>query len=212
MTPLRVTARILGAIAMPNDPIALDALLAAAVATRDCLPPPDCGITPIEVPIAREPARRFHLASQAQYAFEGYDVRWVNRRFPIDRAQEMATAKVRTIRITSGPAKSYRIPLESGRLINDRIDWYCIGEGDEIRALLQFVTHLGKRRAVGLGRVESWEVEPIHPWEGFPVLRDGVPLRPLPIDWPGLGKHRREYRTLTYPYWDNAQRALVAVA
>ena len=39
------------------------------------------------------------------------------------------------------------------------------------------------------------------PWDGFPVMRDGKPLRPLPPDWPGLVDPEMGYSCVTYPYW-----------
>lgn len=214
MIPLQVTARIRGPIALPHGPLALDALLAAQVALRERLPPPrhaaDC--EPIEIPVEREPGGRFHLCSFSVSKFERYDLRYVNRRSPIEQYQALGDRKVRRAQITAGPDKSYRIPLEVGYVVGDRLDWWCVGEADALRDMLRSVTHLGKRRAVGLGRVESWEVRGCDPWGGFPVMAEGQPLRPLPTDWPGLcAQAATEYRTLDYPYWDHTKEELCAV-
>lgn len=215
MTPIAVTARLRGAIALSNGPIALDALLAAAVCLRDGIPPAtdEAGIVPIEIPVAREPGGRFHLATVSFGTTEEAEHRWTNRRFPLAEAQDMADAKLRRIQITAGPCKSYRLPLATGHLEGDELHWWCLGELDAVRDLLvTCVSYLGKRRAVGLGKVERWTVEPCEPWDGFPVVRGGLPMRPIPPDWPGLSpKVETAYRTITYPYWRRTAEELLAV-
>lgn len=212
MTPLVVTARLAGQIAMPDGPLALDGILAAAVAMRDGLPPPAPGaILPIDIPVLRAPSGRFHLASFAQFTWEIYERRFVNRRFPTAEAQYLGGPKLKRINISTGPAKSYRIPMEVGHLMGDQLTWWCIGDEVEVRALLALVSHLGKRRAVGLGRVCRWTVDRCETWDGFPVVANGKPLRTLPLDWPGLDGASQAYRTLTYPYWLRANEELCAV-
>src|ERR1700755_142975 len=175
---------------MPDGPLAIDGLLAAAVAIRDGLPPATPGaIVPIEIPVAREPEGRFHLASFASFSWEIFERRFVNRRFPTTEAQVLAGPKLRRIDISTGPAKSYRIPMEVGHVAGDQLTWWCVGDEDEVRGLLGLITHLGKRRAVGLGRVRAWKVEACsETWDGFPVVAGGKPLRTLAIDWPRLGE------------------------
>lgn len=214
MTPLSVTAHMRGPVCLPNGPIALDALLASAVCTRDGLEPAltasEC--TPIGIPVAMEPGGRFHLASVSHGAFEEREGRWVNRRFPVPEAQAMGDARLRRIQITAGACKSYRLPLEVQHLAGDVLRWWCLGDVDVIRQLLDLVGYVGKKRSVGLGRVVRWDVSECEAWDGFPVLRDGYPLRPLPVDWPGLSvSAERAYRVMTYPYWRRSMEELCAV-
>lgn len=213
MTPLHIEAVIDSAIALPGGPLALDALLAWAVATRLCLPPPSVGgLVPIEIPVARESAGRFHLCSFSVSAVECYERRWVNRRFPLTEAQDLGNEKLKRIQITAGPCKSYRLPMETQRLIDDRLDWWCIGDEAEVRDLLGMVGYLGKKRSVGLGRVKQWTVEPCEPWgDGFPVVRDGRALRTLPADWPGIEEPDVRLRCITFPYWRHEAEELCAV-
>lgn len=214
MIPLEVTARLRGPIALPHGPLALDSLLAYWVAMRRGLPPLDHqdDPQPIEIPVQREPGGRFHLCSFSVSEPERQANHWVNRRFPIHEAQLMAGPKLRRIDIRVGAQKSYRLPLETQHLRDDMLRWWCIGDRDEIAELLQLVGYLGKRRGVGLGAVQRWTVEPCDPWgDGFPVVRDGCPLRPLPPDWPGLIGAHLGYRTLTYPYHQHVREELCAV-
>lgn len=211
MTPLAVTAHLRGRISLPGGPLALDAMLASVVAMRAQLPHPSDELVPIEIPVEREPSGRFHLCSFSEAAFEDYSVQWVNRRFPIAEAQAFGEPRLKRLDITTGPAKSYRIPLETGHLEHDRLRWWCIGDAAQIEDLLSQVHYLGKKRAVGLGAVHRWTIAAAQLWDGFPVVRDGMPLRPLPVDWPGLSEEApRTLRALTYPYWLHTARQVCA--
>lgn len=89
----------------------------------------------------------------------------------------------------------------------------CIGDVEEVRRLLTtYIAFVGKKRAVGLGEVEAWEVEPLG-WEeagsqgilGI-LVRDGVLQRPLPVRAAGgLGIDLADAPTLvgwTPPQWN----------
>lgn len=214
MEPLSITARLRGGIALPHGPLALDALLAWRVSQDLVLAPPrsadEC--ERIDIPIQLEPGGRFHLCSFSESTADAHEVRYINRRAPLEQYQLRGNANVRRVQITAGPDKSYRIPLEVQYVVGDSLRWWCVGDADAISALLSRVPYLGKKRSIGLGRVAGWDVSPCEPWgDGFPVARNGDPLRPLPLDWPGLGSNPAQaFRTLTYPYWDHAKEELCA--
>ena len=215
MTPLRVRADLAGAICVPSTPVAFDALLGAALALRDGLPPPanarEC--VPLDIPIARSECGRVYLASHGHCQVETREAEYTNRRFPIPEAQFFGVPKLRRIDIGAGSAKSYRIPRERSHLVDDAMTWWAIGDEVAIRELLTTrIGYLGKRRGVGLGKVARWTVESCETWPGFPVTRDGYPLRSLPLDWPGLASDvERAEQVLTPPYWDNSRREPCAV-
>lgn len=211
MTPLHVVSHIPGQISLPHKPLALDALLASQIAIRAGSPPPanagEC--QPIEIPVAKEPGGRFHLCSVSRGKLTEFELHYINRRAPVEQYQLLGPPSGR-VQITGGPDKSYRIPLEVGHLENSRLEWWCLGLAQEITDLLSTVTHLGKKRGTGLGAVDRWDVLPVDPWPGFPVVRDGQPLRPLPADWPGLVDPPLAYGCLTMPYWDHSAEDLIA--
>ena len=214
-TPLVVTAHLSGPIALPHGPLAIDALLAAAVCLREGVVAAQRveELRPVEVPVVREPAGRFHLASFSVGTFDHHEKRWIHRRFPVAEAQGMAAPSLRRIQINAGPCKSYRIPLEAGHVEGDVLTWYLLGDADAVRDLLAVIHYLGKRRGVGLGRVVRWEVERCEPWPGFPVVSpEGKALRTLPMDWPGLTEIEPGYKTITFPYWRREMEELCAVA
>lgn len=212
--PLRVVATLRGAVAVPNGAIALDSLLGAAVASRFALPPPISPelLVPIEVPLAK--VRGIYQCSLGEAQVELHEHRWTNRRFPVSEAQNMGEAKFKRIQISMGACKSYRLPLDTVHLEHDVMTWWAVGEPGMIADLLEnHIHYLGKKRSVGLGAVQRWEVDVVpEPWPGFPVLRDGLPTRPLPLDWPGLSADAEQaYRVLSPPYWRRDLEVLAAI-
>ena len=212
--PIEVVASMVDGVTM-RDPIALDALLMACVAVRDELPPLVCSDESrptIDIPIAKSTCGRVYLASCAQVdSWEAHDRRFVNRKFPLAEAQVLGSDQLKRIRISAGAQKSYRIPEMVAYPAGGEIRWYAVGHADEVAKLLTLLTHIGHRRAVGRGRVRSWSVGPCSAWDGFPVVRDGGPLRTLPVDWPGLVDPQLGERVLSPPYWERWRREVCAV-
>lgn len=216
MTALHVVAHLRGPIAAQSASLMLDSLLMAAVARRDGMPPLDSdhrGPASIDIPIERSACGRVFLCSRALGEAEAHALKWKNRRFPIYEAQLMGAPKLKRINITGGPCRSYRIPMDTVYMVDDELHWWAIGDARGVEELLTgWVSYLGHKRSVGLGRVMHWHVEECDPWEGFPVVRDGKPTRPLPVDWPGLSDNvEHELRCLLPPYWRRAEEDICAV-
>lgn len=177
-----------------------------AVAMRDGLEPHDPSSdapSSIQIPIEKSPCGRLYLCSSAQFVVDQCGSRWKNKRFPIAEAQTMSASKLKRINITGGACRSFRIPHPTIYLNNDSMQWFAIGEPEAVRALLNdWIGFLGHKRGVGLGKVVEWNVDHADVWPGFPVARNGSPLRSLPLDWEGVSKDSdRAMRTLMPPYW-----------
>lgn len=212
MTPLRIHAQVESLI---GPRVMLDGLIAAAIAEETGLPPigvqsqaERADITMrlralVAEVLTAEPGGRFHLCSEGLFAPAAHERRYLHRRFPTTQAAAIGNHKIRRIETATGPSKSFRIP-QSQVFLQDGITWFAVANRASLVGLLDRITHLGKRRAVGCGRVESWSVDPCEPWDGFPVLREGRPLRALPLDYPGLRDFRTEMRAITFPYWEFA--------
>ena len=56
--------------------------------------------------------------------------------------------------------------------------WYVVGDSERIKALLNDVQFIGKRRASGFGRVQSWTIESA---DTDGLLSFDQPLRPIPV-------------------------------
>jgi CRISPR type IV-associated protein Csf3 len=205
MTPLRVHAALDGPVVIPDGGLYLDSLLIAQVAReRDLVCLDATMLVPLDIPITMDPDGRFYLCSSGQSVEIEAEMQHTVRRPIVAEAQALAETKLRRLDITTGANRAYYMPRPVGYL-DSGIVWWCMGEADEIRRLLSSVTNLGKRRAVGLGRVDAWTVEPCDPWPGFPVVRDGKPLRRLPIGWPGVEEARCGFGTIAPPYWDQTK-------
>lgn len=210
MTPLKISAAIEGQIMGPQT--RLDGLLASAVAQQLGMPPIgaqhgdelDRDLARLREAVAQliklDPSG-FFWASDAQFEVEEHERRFVNRRFPVDRVVSLGSDKVKRVELGTGLSKSYRIPTRACFLRDDSISWFVTGNQSQIVPLLASVTHLGKKRSLGLGKVLQWHYKPIEPWQGFPIMRDGRPLRALPTDYQGLVEFRTAMSVLSFPYW-----------
>lgn len=208
MNPLAITAALRGPL---TNPPMLDGLLGYVIARRLGLVAGFGPIQKIAIPIARDESDRFYLCSSPVFGVDQRELRYVNRRFPLHEAQLLGEIKSRRIDIGAGACRSYRIPTEVQFVEGDRIVWYASGDAEATLDLLTEVTHLGRRRAVGRGPVQSWTVAPCEPWDGFPILRAGQPLRPLPAGYPGLVDPAMAYQVIDPPYYEHVREELCAV-
>lgn len=213
MVPLKVTAIMSMPVTFTFGSVALDALLASQVARRDGLPEWRRGHPTDEIPVPplKYADAGYYLAS---WAIPGPLVwSWtthLHKPPPVDWYLRLCTDKVRRVDTGSGEDKAWRVPRH--RQFFREIVWCCIGDEKQVRELLLGVTRIGSYRRDGIGKVRRWEVEQCETWDGFPVLRDGIPLRSLPPDYPGLDiDHRTGYAALRFPYWEPSHQELCAL-
>lgn len=215
MTPIHVIATLVESIVTKEPPM-LDAVLAAMVAMRQGLVPlgnprdwPE-----LPIPLQKSGCGRFWLCSSGFAQTEAYDTHHKHRRAPHIEYARIGASCIRRVDTAAGADKSYRVPYVRQTLLDDRIEWWCLGDLGGVSDLLNDAHYLGKHRGSGKGRVKSWSVEPCEPWgKGFPILRDRMPVRPLPLDTPGLWVQgcKRAYHTIAPPYWCHELEELVAV-
>lgn len=220
MTPLQITAKLSGQIMCPES-CHLDGLLAYALAQTHGLPPVhvsddrdrDLSFLIAKVSeVLKHDERGFFHCSNPMFEVEQYERRHINRRFPTDRAVVLGADSVRRVELSTGLSKSFRIPTRACFLRGDEVRWCALGEQSHLERLLGTITHLGKKRAVGLGGVSSWSVTECEGWEHFPILsKDGRPMRSVPIDTPGLTSYRTSLELLCFPYWETSKRRPCAV-
>lgn len=204
--PLRITAHLEGGFSVSQDQgVGLDSLLMSVVAkllqkTKAIRSVAD--LDELEIPVSKHPSGRYYLASFGEYQVQDFEKRYLTKRPPITEYRRQSTLK--SIDIGAGPDKLQRdvVPI----LIPDRglVQWYAVGDPARLFPLLHRAPSLGRRHAAGFGAVYRWSCEPLMPaelWEGFPVLRDGCPLRPLPLDTSGLTTFREHTLRLLPPYW-----------
>ena len=120
------------------------------------------------------------------------------KRYSAEKSGMLAPSERRIITVSSGPLKSYRLPLRMRPV--DRIVWFCGGRtgdrapGSGVRKLLRKVFAVGKKTSFGFGQVARWEVELIEddlswfaPSESGTVLMRTLPASArLPKDLVGF--------------------------
>jgi hypothetical protein len=99
------------------------------------------------------------------------------KRWTVDQDGHINWGKRRARFETSqGSEKSYDLPLFLR--LTPRIDWFCVGNPEKIKSLLDGITGLGKKRGQGFGQVYQWEVVEIK--EDWSLTRDGELMKPVP--------------------------------
>lgn len=186
-TPMRITAHMrTGIISDPYMPI--DGVLHAAMMyqTFGAEEVTVAGESPLfggghgSIPLERAVIGGlwFFKASFAQWDEPYVDDRsfWV-KRFDHDNSDLIDFGSKRpSILTASGIYKGYNTPVFLRHTLAVR--WYAVGNIDKVSALLESVTHLGKKVSQGWGRVNRWEVEPwAHDWS---VFRGQEVMRAIP--------------------------------
>jgi hypothetical protein len=211
---LKVIARLPQHISLPTGTLALDGLLAAAIAVHDEMPAITVQLEEgtferIDIPLEKEPLGRFHLASFAHVKFSKHELRHIHRRYPL--AEALAFSKETSYNPTNGHSRSFRDRISASFVKGNQLEWGCRGDAEQIRELLDLIDFIGAHRKVAYGRVSEWIVEPCEHWDGFPVMLDGRALRPLPLDWPGLAEPKTAWIPITYPYWQTEASEICAI-
>jgi len=108
--------------------------------------------------------------------------------------------------IEQGRYKAYHMPMFARATL--QVEWYCVGDKVEIERLLSLVTHLGKKRSQGFGRVWRWDVEP---WsEDWSIWRDGHLTRGVPDEDAGKALNRIYYG-IRPPYYRKENQEWLAI-
>jgi len=217
--PLKVTAHLrTGVVAdqwMPLDAVLLYQVarnrLGVQMATT---PGGDPGAEDLTMPLLKihntEPDW-YYACSWAQpqpwWISEGQD-HW-NKRFDSQFADLVDFGKRRgKVIIEQGRYKAYHMPIFYR--VAMKIDWYCVGDREAIHQLLSCVTHLGKKRSQGWGRVIAWEVES---WtQDWSIWRDGKLTRGVPgRDVAGKGAFNLLHYGLRPSYYRPHNQMLIAI-
>lgn len=215
---VRVTADLRSGVAIGPGPwpLMLDGILAAAArrqrlgeqygAVRDphveCLPL----VSTARVGRPWSPSRWVWLASAATWPEQDppRETRYRHRRgWSIRDAEDARVESPTTPDV--GRWKPWRLP--STVLIVPTLTWWCVGDPERIRGLLDTVPAIGAGHHTGEGAVHRWTVASAGPADWATVLRteDGYPARPIPIRHAAtLGVPTAESTIVdTYrpPYW-----------
>ena len=87
-----------------------------------------------------------------------------------------------------------------------RLVWYARGKPDRVRAMLELVTSLGRKRGHGNGAVLRWEVETMA--DDWSVMRNGRLTRAMPD---GYAPGRRRMGGIRPLYWHRSRQMALVV-
>ncbi len=185
MRPLRVTVHLVPPGRVGGyDPIALDNLLARCVVMEACggsaLAEPDGAlgyVLPVPLRCLWRSADGVPLWAATPLMPEGETI----------TDSEYWHKRTQPGTLTWSKSGRYSVNARTGRFMERRVPlpvttartWRAevIGDAAEIARLLAPLTHIGKKRAMGLGEVERWTITPL---DAFQLVRDERLTRPLP--------------------------------
>lgn len=101
----------------------------------------------------------YWACSFAQYEKQGEYIAHWHKRFDECLAEkhiEFGEQRGKVL-VNAGRYKNYRMPIVV--ILTDKLEWYCVGDPDGIRDLLDGVAAIGKKRSQGYGLVDKWIVE-----------------------------------------------------
>jgi len=188
LVPLRIRARLRTAVVSDRQ-LPLDGILLyqahrdqcgsqAATIPGDYSGQMKIATLPLEIVC---PGKRnwYYRCSWAQWSHEIEGRDYWNKRFDSAFADLVNFDGRRgKVIIEQGRYKAYHMPVFYRAAL--WVEWYCVGDQQEIEHFLSTVTHIGKKAVQGWGRVAEWQVEP---WvEDWSIVRDGRLMRGVPKD------------------------------
>lgn len=104
------------------------------------------------------------------------------------------------IKTNQGHFKDFMINLPI--LITDTITFYCNGDKNELKRLLNHLTHVGKKGSIGGGRINKVIIK--ETTEDYSFFKDNKIMRPIPVSmklpvFEGMIMQRQPYKPA---YWD----------
>ena len=129
----------------------------------------------------------FYACSFAIGEVKGEEIQYWHKRADQSDAEKYVDFGKRKGKIDTkqGAYKSYRNPIVI-KLI-PKITWYVKGDKTKIEELLNYITHIGKKRSQGYGRVSRWQI--------LETEEDLSHLRAIP------DKNGLYYTGVRPPYW-----------
>lgn len=168
MQPLMVTAQLDGPAYLP-DPLYLDSLLAAAVVREvyessliPDVPLHHSPVVPMPLQTLWRDERGYPFTACTAFQPDGHiesDVYYHHKRHhPGTFTKRAKTGQPFSVKSTDGRWMDRQRPLTTQ--VVERLICTAVGDFDEICRLLVQVTHIGKERSRGIGRVRQWNIVP----------------------------------------------------
>lgn len=91
------------------------------------------------------------------YTIKKSYIKHLHRRFNVEELERYGAKPPKTLQVTKGGYRNARLAREIR--LTPYVDWYVIGDQEQIESLLQDIDFIGKNRGSGHGEVERWEIE-----------------------------------------------------
>ncbi len=138
-------------------------------------------------------------ASVAQFdvGTEQAGVVTVYKRFHEANCHEINT-KISKVQVGRGHFRAYMMKLPY--LPARSVTFYCNGDMGEILRLIGYLPGLGKKTAYGYGMIKSVSADLTD--ENYSLVKDGVAMRPIPLDLKRFDSDDKMMLAYRAPYWD----------
>lgn len=170
MIPLKITAHLLtGKIATGDLYLPLDSMMAYVWMTEEHperMVASASGISPEELIEEELPLEKrgegdgwYWAASFACGEPIREEILYWHKRFDFDLGSKYVDFGKRRgkVDVKAGLYKNHRMPMITYLL--PKLDWYAVGDKAEVERMIRQITHIGKNRSQGFGRVTEWTVE-----------------------------------------------------
>lgn len=114
------------------------------------------------------------------------------------------------IRTNAGYYKDFMINMPI--VITDKIKFYCNADKYELKRLLGYLLHVGKKTSIGGGYINKIKISETD--ADYSFYKDGVCLKPTPAKYDQLPvKPNDKWKVCTYkpPYWDTSDSTLCRI-
>jgi CRISPR type IV-associated protein Csf3 len=135
-------------------------------------------IRPVELPLQKHSSGFYHCSSPHYLVERESQSRYRKRWDYQERCLDWGNKKAK-FSGSDGHFKAYDLPLFLSH--TSRIDWYVMGDANEILLALNRITHIGKKRSLGNGLVERWDIKQIA--DDWSLCGNkGQIMRPIPVN------------------------------
>ena len=121
----------------------------------------------------------------------------------IDDKKYIQVGNKKSIDTSRGEFKAYQIGMEA--LVTPSIYFYVRGKKDVIAELLKEVRYIGKKGAIGFGRVNSFGIEEAMEDKSF-ALDENTPSKPLPCDKFTINSKKVAFFRAYPPYYSKKEQ------
>jgi hypothetical protein len=169
---LKVTFELGSEMIVPVYPIAFDALLMKAAATKEGWNPEEeaeSRSSP-EIPVERHPLTSLYMASVGFIRYAGRSSQFYTKCYPGDRPPNISR--------TGGYYKPYHQILYT-LACPGSVTFFCRADPVKLEELLPYIPALGSKRAHGYGRVAGYRIEELEEDRSF-IYQD-QPMRAIPV-------------------------------